>query len=249
MLTTIRWAGTGELLVADVRHREYLCYGEREEGSPPRVLRAFTVLGWKPISLHDLLLNGTPSGARIEEIDSTTMTPVLAFDLPEGVGVGNVLHAFERIVLRPSGRHAATAAALAGFHAHPTWFAELSRAVGDGSTWTAALRFAEGDRAQVQDNTHWKRGALAAAATFAHEKSYGPRPQVTGFRVLEEGTGCCPECGAAMVKTDKGPRCEQEVRKLQLPPDDGQIEASPEANAVLDLLAEAYASSVESEEG
>jgi hypothetical protein len=248
MLTTLRWAGVGEPLVADVRNREYLCYGEREEGSPPRVLRTFALLGWTPTSLHDLLLSGGTSGARVEEIDSATVVPLLGFDLPDGLGVGNVMHAFERIVLRSSSPLAAAAAALAGFHAHPTWFAELNRALGEGSVWTAALRAASGERERVHDNTHWKGGAVAASATFAHEKSHGPRPQMTGWRVLEEGTGCCPECGAALVLTAKGLRCEQEVRKEQLPPDDSQVEPSEEANEILDLMAAAYANLPENEE-
>lgn len=247
-MLTIRWAGTGEPLVADVRNREYLCYGEREEGAPPRVLRTFTLVGWKPTSLHALLLGGEPSGARIEEIASTTVVPLLGFDLPEGSGVGNVVHAMERIAVRPVSPLAAAAAALAGFHAHPTWFAQLHRAMGAGPVWTAGLRTASGARDGVPDNAHWKGGAAAAAATFAHEKAHGPRPQVTGWRVLEEGTGCCPECGAAMVRTARGLLCEQVARKQQLPPDDGQVEPSAAALDVLEQLAEAYARAAEDEE-
>ncbi len=253
MTTSIRWVGTGEPLVADVRHRELFCYGERSEGASPRVLRCFAVAGWTPVSVVTLLVRGGGGDATLVEVEPATVKPTGGFDLPEGEGVGSMMAALERILLRPTSPLAAAAAALAGFHTHPTWFEQIHRAIGGGNpVWTHRARVGESERALVRDNVHWKRGAPSAAASHEHERSFGPRPQVTGWRVLDEGQGACPECGAALVKTPAGPICESLHRKQQMLPDSGMEEPSEEAAEMLGWMAEAYpqaAEDVESEEG
>jgi hypothetical protein len=249
MTTTIRWVGTGEPLVADVRHRELFCYGERAEGEAPRVHKCFALEGWAPVSVVELLVRGGSSGATLVEVEPATVKPAGGFDRPEGEGVGTMIAALERILLRPTSPLAAAAAALAGFHTHPTWFEQLHRAIGGGNpVWSHRLRVGAGERALVRDNTHWKSGAPSAAASHEHERHFGPRPQVTGWRVLDEGQGSCPECGAALVKTAAGPICESMHRKQQMLSAPGVEEPSEAAAEMLGLMAEAFGRAVENSE-
>lgn len=224
----VLWAGIGESLIPDMRHREFLCFGTRS-GDVYTTSRVFSLEGWKKESLFEMLTAGKTPPIQLKELDDTTGIKLhKTFDLPKGAGVATVIQGFQQAARGFGSVLERVASGRVGFHLPPRLFDRIWRDLSGGS----AVRFhgyheVDGERAMVASGESWRKGAHAAVAAASEQKT-GPRPQLFGHRVLDAELGVCPECGSSMVRDDAGKKvCELDHLKSKVIPPDIDVGSLP----------------------
>jgi hypothetical protein len=214
----IPWAGLGESLIADMRHRELFVYGTRE-GTVLKLERAWTLEGWEDQPLVEMLTRGPSASLRLEELDDLTgVVTKKTFDLPRGAKAGYALYGFEGALRGFGSALERVAGAKAGFHLLPRLFERVWEAIGGGNPVRVHVyQPFRGSRDAVIRGEAWHAG-LPARIPHLSEQKTKPRHQLTGHHVLDGELGMCPECGSSMVKTPGAERekvCRELVERYQ----------------------------------
>lgn len=224
------WVGKGDPAVADQRNREIVALGAyAPEG--PLTHDAFLAWGlglWKPTSLRWLLGDREKGPELVEADDCGVITLSRTFDLPRSVSPGQVALGLVELVTGQKSLRSLVHRQN-GFSSIPHLFEDLWKRFGGGGP-IRVHRFEaedgvwhESDEARSGGPTAKRLipGGRSIRRSEDHEKKVGPRQQLFGARVLHGDLGSCQECGAPMIKTERGARCERDHdRSDYTPPDD-----------------------------